>query len=269
MSALRHLCASALLALAAASPASAQSLGEILSAELMPGWKTSTGTHMAAIRLTLSQGWKTYWRSPGEAGIPPEFNWAGSNNIDRLEIHWPTPQVFDFNGMRSIGYSREVILPVEIWPSHAEQAITLDTSVDLGVCSDICVPANVKLTGVLSSKGSADPAIRAALSAQPVAARRAGLTSARCRIEPMKRGLRLTAELAMPPLGPNEVVVIETSDARIWVSEAETRRSGNTLQAEVAMIGPSRAPFALDRSGVTMTVLSDGRAVEVQGCQGG
>lgn len=269
MSALRRLCVPALIALLGASPLAAQSLGDILSAELMPGWKTESGTHIAAIRLQLSQGWKTYWRSPGEAGIPPEFNWAGSDNIGRVEIHWPTPQVFIFNGMRSIGYAKELILPVEIWPARAQEAVRLDTSVDLGVCHDVCVPATVKLSGVLSSKGNADPSIRAALNAQPISARRAGLTAARCHIEPMKRGLRLSAELEMPRLGANEVVVIETADARVWVSEADSRRLGDKLYAEVDLVGPGRKPFALDRSGLTMTVLAEGRAVEVTGCQGG
>lgn len=73
----------------------------------------------------------------------------------------------------------------------------------------------------------------------------------------------------MPQLGANEVMVVETADARIWVSETETIRHGGKLLGRVDMIPPTRAPFALDRSGVTMTVLSEGRAVEVTGCQGG
>lgn len=269
MSAIRRLCLPVLLAFTSAGPLSAQSLSDILSAELLPGWQTASGTHIAAIRLKLSQGWKTYWRSPGESGIPPEFDWAGSDNIGRVQIHWPTPQVFNLNGMRSIGYAQEVVLPVEIWPVRAEEAITLDTSVDLGVCRDVCVPANVKLSAVLSSKGSADPSIRAALRAQPVSGLQGGLKTARCHVEAVKRGLRLTAELEMPPLGANEVVVIETADARVWVSEAVTRRQGGKLFADVDLVGPGRKPFSLDRSGVTMTVLAEGRAVEVQGCQGG
>ena len=268
MTSVRRFCFPALLALFVAGPLSAQSLSDILSAEVLPGWKTASGTHIAGIRLKLSQGWKTYWRSPGEAGIPPEFDWAGSDNIGRVQIHWPTPEVFSFNGMRSIGYAQEVVLPVEIWPLRSEEAITLDTSVDLGVCRDVCVPANVKLSAVLSSKGNADPTIRKALSTQPASAHDLGLKTARCHIEPMKRGLKMTAELDMPPLGANEVVVIETADARVWVSEAETSRVGGKLYADVDLVGPGRKPFSLDRSGITMTVLAEGRAVEVRGCQG-
>ena len=54
---------------------------DVVQIEVLPGWQTASGTQMAAIRLTLAPGWKTYWRAPGEGGIPPAFGWAGSQNI--------------------------------------------------------------------------------------------------------------------------------------------------------------------------------------------
>lgn len=257
------------LALAPLS-ASAQAIADILAAELLPGWRTPAGTHMAAIRLTLAQGWKTYWRSPGEAGIPPEFDWAGSGNIKAVQLHWPTPEVFDFNGMQTIGYTHELVLPVEIWPSEPGQPVDLAAAIGLGVCRDICVPANLRLHGRLTAAGGgADPAIRAALGAQPASARSAGLGGLRCAVEATGRGLRLRAELEMPRLGPDEMVVVETADPRIWVAEARTRRDGNRLVAETELIAIDRQPLALDRSQVTITVLSGRRAVEARGCPGG
>ncbi len=268
--AFRHALALAALSLLSALPLRAQSLSDIMSAELLPGWRTEAGSHMAAIRLKLSQGWKTYWRSPGDAGIPPEFDWRGSDNVKGVRIHWPTPQVFDFNGMQTIGYDHELVLPVEIFPATPGQPMRLETSVDLGVCRDICVPANVRLGGVLTpASAAADPTIRAALRAQPVSARSAGLRSHRCTLEPSARGMRLRAELEMPRLGPEEVVVVETRDPAIWVTEAQVSRSGNRLVAVSDLIATNRQPFMLDRSGLTITVLANGRAVEVSGCPGG
>lgn len=256
----------AALSLTLALPLRAQSLSDILSVELLPGWRTEAGTHMAAIKLKLSAGWKTYWRTPGDAGIPPEFDWRGSDNVKGLRIHWPTPQVFDFNGMQTIGYDRELVLPVEVWPMADGQPVRLETSVDLGVCREICVPANVQLGAVLAASGAADPSIRAALKAQPATARSAGLKSHRCAVEPARRGVRLRAELDMPRLGPDEVVVVETNDPQVWVTEAKVQRNGNRLTAEAELISSTRRPFALDRSGLTITVLAGGRAVEVSGC---
>lgn len=263
----RPLALAAAFALTGGGPSHAQSLADILSAELLPGWRTETGTQMAAIRLTLAQGWKTYWRSPGDAGIPPEFDWSGSQNVGAVKLHWPTPQVFEFNGMQTIGYARELVLPVEIWPRTPGQPVQLETTVDLGVCRDICVPANVRLQGVLAPQArAADPAIRAALKAQPGSARAAGLRAATCAVEPTRKGLKLRAELDMPRLGPGEIVVVETADPSVWVAEATTRREGGRLVAETQLFAVDRRPFVLDRSGLTLTVLSGDRAVEVTGC---
>jgi len=254
------------LSLATAVPVGAQALGDILSVELLPGWKTDRGTHMAAVRMRLANGWKTYWRSPGDAGIPPEFDWAGSENLRGVRLHWPTPEVFTLNGMQTVGYARELVLPVEVWPENTGSPVRLEASVHLGVCRDICVPAQVDIAGLLAPPGTGDAAIRAALGARPKTAREGGVKSHACQIDPSPQGLSLTAMLDMPRLGAAEVVVVETADARIWVSEATTRRTGGRLKAQVDLVSPSRAPFALDRSGLTITVLADGRAVEISGC---
>lgn len=265
---LRQIYLSLVLGLAALLPASAQVPAELFTAELLPGWRTESGSHMAAIRLNLSQGWKTYWRSPGEAGIPPEFNWQGSENIQSVEIHWPTPQVFHFNGMQSIGYARELVLPVEIWPARKGQPMTLATEMTLGVCRDVCVQAQVGLNGLLPATGATDPAIRAAIRAQPMAGRQAGVAATRCSVSPSRRGLTLVTEIDVPRLGRDEVVVVETSNPAVWASDSTTRREGKRLISETSLISTDRQPIALDRSGLTITLLADGRAVEIHGCTG-
>lgn len=265
----RSLLSLTALWLAAALPLQAQSLGDILHAELLPGWRTEGGAHMAAIRLELASGWKTYWRSPGDAGIPPDFNWQGSENIGSVKLHWPTPEVFHFNGMQSIGYSREVILPVEIQPRDASLPVKLQTSLDLGVCRDICVPAQVHLTSLLGSSGQPDPAIRRAIRAQPASARTAGLSATRCRIDPAARGMKLTVDLTMPPLGRNEVVVIEAGDRTTWISDAQTARQGNRLTAVAEVASFDGGPVSFNRNDLRITVLAAGKAVETRGCQGG
>lgn len=248
------------------SPGAAQQVSDILRAEFLPGWKTENGTHMGAVHLRLAQGWKTYWRSPGDAGIPPEFDFSGSANIKGVKIHWPRPEVFDFNGMRTIGYTRDLVLPVEIWPQRADEAVEVSATMDLGVCSNICVPASVNMGTTMGGRIATDPAIVRALKARPQSAQEAGLRQHSCTVDAASGGLRLTARMTMPKVGPSEVVVVETADPRIWVSEATVRRDGGVLTAEVQMVSPSRQAFALDRSGVRLTVLAKGRAVEISGC---
>jgi DsbC/DsbD-like thiol-disulfide interchange protein len=169
--------------------------------------------------------------------------------------------------MTSIGYARELVLPVEIAPRRSGEPVRLEAQIDLGVCSDICVPATVTVTLDLpQAVGRADPAIKAALRARPETAREAGVRRVACSVAPIRDGMRLTAEIEVPRLGGGEFAVFETADPGIWVAEADIRRDGNRLIAVTDMVGPGGAPFALDRSGITVTLLADGRAVELRGC---
>ncbi|MGP3698295.1 protein-disulfide reductase DsbD domain-containing protein [Rhodobacter sp. NSM] len=249
----------------AALPASATPPDQILTAELLPGWREG-GRHIAAVRLRLAPEWKTYWRSPGEAGIPPEFDWSGSENMVSVRMHWPVPHVFTLNGMQTIGYRGEVVLPFEIVARDASRPIRLRARVDLGVCRDICVPAEFDLDAQLAPGGGPDASIVEALRSRPETGHEAGVGRVACRVEPIDDGLRLTAELDLPETGGSEVVVLEPGTPAIWTSEAVTSRQGARLTAVSDMVGPGGAPFALDRSALTVTVLGDRRAVEIRGC---
>ena len=258
----------ALLALIA-TPAFATTQDDILQATLLPGWVTAEGTHMAALQLVMAPGWKTYWRSPGDAGIPPLFDWSGSQNVGTVRYHWPSPTVFDTNGMRSIGYHDVLVLPVEVTPLDPAQPVTLQGQVDLGICKDICVPATVEVSVDLAVDGLPNPTIKRALRDQPVNGTAAGLTDIRCSVDAIADGLRVTAVMVLPAQGGAEAVVLEPGLQGVWVSEAEVSRTGGTLTATADMVAQSGAPFALDRSAVVVTVIGDGHAVEIQGCPGG
>lgn len=249
-------------------PASAQSTKQIenLTAALLPGWQTDDGAQMAGLQLTLAPGWKTYWRAPGEAGIPPLFNWSGSQNVKSVQVHWPSPSVFHTNGMQSIGYHDAVVLPLEVTLIDPSKPIFLHTQMELGICNDICLPATLVLSSDLPRPGAADPAIKAALAARPVGAAKAGLASIHCTLEPIADGMRITARMELPSLGADETVAFETGQPDIWVATASTARSGNQITAATDMVAPSGQPFALDRSKVRLTVIADHGAIDIRGC---
>jgi len=249
-----------------ASPAFATTQDDVLSAKLRPGWQMDSGAHMAAMDLSLAPGWKTYWRSPGEAGIPPTFDWSGSQNVRSVRIHWPAPSVFDTNGMQTIGYHDRLILPLEVMAIDPARPVRLSVQVDLGVCDDICLPASLSLSSDLAQPGAPDDGIRAALAQRPTNAADAGVSRVACAVEPITDGLRLTARLRLPDPGSLEIVAFETADPEVWVAEAITQREGGDLVTMTELVPPDGAPFALDRSGITMTVLTRGGAVEVLGC---
>ena len=268
---MRPLLTALLLLTAAAAPLRAQTVDDIVQARIIPGTVDAAGTRTAAIRLTLLPGWKTYWRAPGEAGIPPSFDWSGSGNLSAVTLLWPQPEVFDLNGMTSIGYHEELVLPIVLTPAQQSQPLDLRLRMEIGVCKDICVPAVLTLRANLDDSIAAqtqlaDPAIARALASRPIPGAEAGLGRVACTITPIADGLAVRAEITLPPQGGAELVVFETADPKIWVSPAPTSRRGAVLTASADLVPPAGAPFALDRSTVTLTVLGRDGAVEIHGC---
>jgi DsbC/DsbD-like thiol-disulfide interchange protein len=255
-----------LLAALAAAPALATTQEDVLQATLLPGWQMADGAHMAAVDLTLAPGWKTYWRSPGDAGIPPRFDWSGSQNLAAVRIHWPAPSVFESNGLQTIGYHDHLLLPVEVQPVDPSLPVTLSLRMELGVCDEICLPAMIDLRSDLVAPGAPDAGITAALAARAMSGQEGGVTAIACDVEPIADGLRLTARMRLPDPGAHEVVAVETADPSVWVAEAVATRSAGDLVAVTDLVPPEGAPFALDRSGLTLTILSKGGAIEVKGC---
>lgn len=256
----------ALLSSALALPAAAFDQSDVVTGDLRPGWQTKSGSHMAALQVQLAPSWKTYWRAPGDAGIPPSFNWGGSENVKSVHYHWPRPAVFELNGMKTVGYHDQLILPIEIVAIDPQQPVRLRASVDMGVCADICIPATLAVDLTIDGAGAPDALIEAALANQPMTGAQAGLADIACAIDPIDDGLRVTATMEIPQLGQSETVIFESGVAGVWVSEATADRSGGLLVAASDMVPPHGAPFALDRSGVVLTLISDDRAVEVRGC---
>jgi len=238
-----------------------------LSHRIIPGWVSNTGHHIAGLEITLAPGWKTYWRSPGDAGIPPSFDWRGARNVSGVQVLWPAPGVFWESGMRSVGYGGRLVLPLEIAAKLTDQPVRLRGRMDLGVCSDICVPTSIRFDATLSPQASTrTPEIVAALAEQPYSAEEAGLRAARCTLRPSEDGVQVEADLTLPSTGGPEEAVIEASAPDIWVSEAKTKRAGNTLNVVAEMMRFDAAPLVVDRSGIRITVLGANYAVDVKGC---
>lgn len=260
------LCATA-LATTASSVFAADPVGFPATATLIEGWQQADGTRIGAVRITLADGWKTYWRAPGDAGIPPDFDWGGSRNLSGVSVSWPTPKVFDQNGMRSVGYSNQVTLPISIAAKRSDKPVHLNLKLQIGVCKDICVPQTLTLKGTLDGPASAPvPAIAAALAERPYTAKEAGARGATCAISPTEDGLKITARLNVPSTGGTEHVVIEAGRPDVWVSEATTKRNGNTLTAQAEMVPNGTGGLAIDRSAVRFTVMGSSHAVDILGC---
>lgn len=256
--------------LSVASAALADETENVVSGSVVSGWTQQSGQIIAAIKLDLEPGWKTYWRAPGDAGIPPQISWRGSRNLAKAEAQWPTPVVFDQNGMTSIGYQQDVLIPLVLQPKNGNRDITLKAKMNIGVCKEICIPATLNLNAKIERSSRAIvPEIAAALVDRPYSAQEAKLSSAKCNISATEHGLQVEAELTLPHTGGREFGVVETDNPEIWVSEAEALRTGAVLRLTSEFIHIEEKPFLLQREGLRFTILGSKYAVDVQGCEAG
>jgi len=100
---------------------------------------------LAGVQIQLEKGWKTYWRFPGDSGIPPQFDWKDSKNLKDSKILWPAPRRFKDPYSTTIGYKDEVVFPIIINPNRSGQPIDLNVKLEFGVCQDVCFFAEAKL----------------------------------------------------------------------------------------------------------------------------
>ena len=124
---------------------------------------------LGGIAFQLQPGWKTYWRTPGDSGVPPRFDFSRSEKIEAVTVLWPAPTRFDDGaGGHSLGYHEAIVLPLRIVAKNADKPVTLRADIDYAVCEKLCIPvkANAEL-GFTSVASTEDSALFAALDAVP------------------------------------------------------------------------------------------------------
>src|SRR6266702_6500075 len=124
---------------------------------------------LGGIAFQLQPGWKTYWRTPGDSGVPPRFDFSKSENIEAVTVLWPAPTKFDDgSGGYSLGYHNQVVLPLRIVSKNADKPVTLRADINYAVCEKLCIPveasAELAITSVASTE---DSALFAALDTVP------------------------------------------------------------------------------------------------------
>lgn len=236
--------------------------------EFLNGWRLADGSYQTAVDFNLNEGWKTYWRTPGPAGIPPFFDWGGSTNIADVEITWPTPYISETYGLLSIGYKDRFTLPIRITPKDPRAPVNVELKMDFGVCSDICIPASVRFNAELGSHPDEGvSAIKAALKDGPVSAKSGGVRSAICTLTPNGSGFDITADLVFATdLNDTLTTVIDYPNPDIWIDIAQTSIKGRNLTAKAVIEFYGDGMLTIERSAIRITVLEKNRAVEILGC---
>lgn len=251
--------------LLAVAPAAAQVLpGGVEAVQLIKGWAQQDGTRMAAIEIRLQPGWHTYWRVPGDAGIPPRIDWSASGNLASVSYRWPRPEVFERYGLTSYGHAGALVLPVQLTPKQPGAPIEARAALEFGVCEDICAPAAASLSASIAPGDAAAgrAVIAAALASAPLSAAEAGVTAADCTLASGPRGPALHADITFgSPPPPLTSAVFEAAGQP--VGRGDSAVQGRDIRVEA----PLSAGAALDRSRLRLTLIGAGTAVEIFGCQ--
>jgi DsbC/DsbD-like thiol-disulfide interchange protein len=124
---------------------------------------------LGGIAFQLQPGWKTYWRTPGDSGVPPRFDFSKSENIEAVTILWPAPTKFDDGaGGHSLGYKNQIVLPLRIVAKNADKPVTLRADINYAVCEKLCIPVEAIAELAFASVASTeDSALFAALDTVP------------------------------------------------------------------------------------------------------
>src|SRR6516162_99078 len=124
---------------------------------------------LGGIAFQLQSGWKTYWRTPGDSGVPPRFDFSKSDNIEAVTVLWPAPTKFDDGaGGHSLGYHDQVVLPLRIVAKNVDKPVTLRADINYAVCENLCIPVDASAELAFNSVASTeDSALFAALDTVP------------------------------------------------------------------------------------------------------
>lgn len=251
------------IAPAGSAPANNEAVARLIAAQRAVG----TAPHVElGVHLTLAPGWKTYWRDPGEAGMPPAFDWAGSRNVAGAEIAFPAPTRFETYGAESFGYAGEVVLAVRLALAEPGKPADIRLVLDYAVCKEICLPARAELQLKLPA-GAATATPQAALIERfrrRVPQTQGGaftLGAARLSGAPGSETLvveatALEAAFAAPDLIAEGPASVRFGRPKLTLS-ADRRRAQFELPVQAAVAAASAAGAEL-----TVTLIDGGQAIE-------
>lgn len=216
---------------------------------------------LVGVHMKLRDGWKTYWRTPGDSGLAPRFDWSRSENVATIDLRWPAPRRFDVPDDITFGYKGEVVWPVLVMPADAARPVTLRLAMSYGVCSDICVPGEADLSLTIPSTSearatAAAPLVRAFFARVPSPPADAGAISARFEAAPVSRLLvRYAVEAETPAL-----IVEGPPGAWFGIPEATRRDAAVDYAVPVEL----DAGVTLTGAAVTLTFSGATTAVEAK-----
>lgn len=224
------------------------------------GVDQETGTLTAGLHLKLGDGWKTYWKSPGEVGIPPKVSWDGSRNVRDVQFNWPAPIRFRAFGIENFGYKDEVVFPLTISLEEPGAPVDLQADVSVLVCSDVCVPVDFPLTLSLPQGSGKDlesaRLINAYMSRVPSEGNQSGMESETASLDAENEALTLTFSTELPFAEP-DVFPDMGPDMVFGAPDIRLDQNGQSMWVRFPILSMAEAPPPL-----SVTVTDTNRVAE-------
>ena len=176
------------------------------------------GTLRIGFHARLDPGWHLYWRTPGETGLPTQFDFSASQNVADVAIDWPTPTRASLLGYNAWVYADEVVLPMTVWVADPTQPVRIEAAGVYAICKEICTFHNE--TFILDLPGRAT-------AATPYAALIARFDA------------RVPSKTAG---GPLDVTWISATDAQVTL---ELRSAAPMVGVDAAVEGPLEMAFGV------------------------
>lgn len=221
----------------AASPALAgatawQDLAPGVRARLISGDAISGGKMLAGLELDMPETTKTYWRLPGETGIPTEIDFSASTGMSGATIAWPFPQIDRSQGYLDFVYYGQLVLPFELSVDAAGAVV--NASVTLGVCDEVCVPVAAAFSLPLgaSPDGAQSIRLRQALAATPIAWDRASVPFVSVELSPSGTGLILSQPA--PGIDPAQIIAETGANGQVF---GAPQKSPEAAIVEIPLLG--------------------------------
>ena len=228
------------------------------------GWHD--GKRLVAVVMRLAPGWKTYWRVPGEGGLPPRFDFTGSANVTQAQVLWPAPKRFKspLSG-ETIGFEDLAVFPVLVTPQDKDAPIRLTLKLNYGICGEMCIPAEANVSLLLPPQPAVDAATRALIDSwleKTPLMDDGALKVVSVRL--VQEGDRPALEMALT--GPGAAAVsdmfVEGVDMAVFGPPRRVAEKDGTVIYRLRETGGlvSAKDFAGAR--LTLTILRDGKAIE-------
>jgi DsbC/DsbD-like thiol-disulfide interchange protein len=215
----------------------------------------------AGVQIKLQPGWKTYWRYPGDSGVPPTFDFATSDNVKSVTVLYPAPMRFDDGaGGTAIGYQGAVVLPLRVVPQDAGKPVMLRLKLDYAACEKLCVPAKAALALTLTGAGGTEEAAVGAAEARVPRATAIGDSAT-----PSVRAVRREARTGKPHI----VVDVAPAGSHVTLfAEGPTPDWALPLPQPIAGAAPGSQRFAFALDGVPAGAKPEGATLRLTAVSG-